>query len=51
MMAANHYKGLLRKVLLGFITEQDPIQAMLEWVARQMMLIEAEPKPVASRCT
>ncbi len=43
-MAPKHYKGLLRKVLLGFITEQDPVLAMLEWVAHQMMLIEAEAK-------
>lgn len=30
-MAPNHYKGLLKKVLLGFITEKDPVLAMLEW--------------------
>ncbi|MFZ2053569.1 MAG: IS256 family transposase [Candidatus Aminicenantales bacterium] len=48
-MAPNHYKGLLRKVLLGFITEQDPVLAMLEWVAHQMMLIEAEAKVGAEK--
>jgi len=48
-MAPNHYKGLLRKVLLGFITEQDPVLAMQEWVARQMMLIEAEAKVGAEK--
>jgi len=48
-MAQNHYKGLLRKVLLGFITEQDPVLAMLEWVAQQMMLIEAEAKVGAEK--
>jgi hypothetical protein len=32
-MAQTHYKTLFRKVLLGFITEQDPVLAMLEWVA------------------
>jgi putative transposase len=48
-MAPNHYKGLLRKVLLGFITEQDPVLAMLEWVAQQMMLIEAEAKVGAEK--
>jgi hypothetical protein len=31
-------------VLLGFITEQDPVLAMLESVAHHMMLIEAETK-------
>ena len=48
-MAPTHYKRLLRKVLLGFITEQDPFLAMLEWVARQMMLIEAEAKVGAEK--
>ncbi len=43
-MAPNHYKGLLKKLLLGFIIEQDPVLAMLEWVAHQMMMIEAEAK-------
>jgi flagellar biosynthesis/type III secretory pathway chaperone len=29
-------------VILGFITEKDPVLAMLEWVAQQIVLIEAE---------
>ncbi len=37
-------KTLLEKVLLGFLMADDPVQAMLEWVAYQMMLIEAENK-------
>jgi hypothetical protein len=41
-MAQAHNMALLEKVLLQFITEMDPILAMLEWVAHQMMLIEAE---------
>jgi putative transposase len=48
-MAQTHYKTLLRKVLLGFITEQDPVLAMLEWVAQMMMLIEAESKVGAEK--
>jgi hypothetical protein len=40
-MAEAHYKALLEKVLLGFLTADDPVQAMLEWLAHQMMLIEA----------
>ncbi len=48
-MAPNHYKGLLKKVLLGFITEQDRVLALLEWVARQMMLIEAEARVGAEK--
>jgi putative transposase len=34
---------------LGFITEKDPVLAMLEWVAHQMMLIEAEGKVGAEK--
>jgi putative transposase len=48
-MAQAHYKALLGKVLLGFITEKDPVLAMLEWVAHQMMLIEAEGKVGAEK--
>ena len=48
-MAQNHYKRLLRKVLLGFITEQDPVLAMLEWVAQMMMQIEAESRVGAEK--
>jgi len=48
-MALNHYKGLLRKVLLGFITEQDPVLAKLEGIAHQRMLIEAEAKVGAEK--
>jgi len=43
-MARNHYKEVFRKVLLGFISEDDPILAMREWVSQQMMQIEAEAK-------
>lgn len=43
-MARNNYKEIFRKVLLGFISEEDPILAMLEWVSQQMMQIEAEAK-------
>jgi putative transposase len=48
-MAKTHYKALLEKVLLGFLTADDPVQAMLEWVAHQMMLIEAENKVGAEK--
>ena len=36
-MAKAHYKALLGKVLLGFITEQNPVLAILEGVAQMMM--------------
>jgi hypothetical protein len=45
-MAQAHYKALLEKVLLGFITEKDPVLATLEWVAQQMMLIEADKRGI-----
>jgi len=48
-MAQTHYKTLFRKVLLGFISEQDPVLAMLEWVAQMMMEIEAESRVGAEK--
>jgi len=48
-MAKTHYKALLGKVLLGLLTEDDPVQAMLEWVAHKMMLVEAEGKVDAEK--
>jgi putative transposase len=48
-MAQPHYKGLFKKALLQFVSEPDPVLAMLEWVAGQMMLIEAEAKVGAEK--
>ena len=48
-MAPRHYKGLFKKALLRFVTEPDPVLAMLEWVAGQMMQIEAEAKVGAEK--
>jgi len=48
-MAQPHYKGLFKKALLQFVTEPDPVLAMLEWVAGQMMQIEAEAKVGAEK--
>ena len=48
-MAQPHYKGLFKKALLQFVTEPDPVLAMLEWVAGQMMQIEAEVKVGAEK--
>ena len=48
-MAQTHYKGLFKKALLQFVTEPDPVLAMLEWVAGQMMQIEAEAKVGAEK--
>jgi len=48
-MAQPHYKALLRKVLLGCISEPDPVLAMLRWVTDQMMRIESEAKVGAAK--
>jgi len=48
-MARAHYKALLARVLSGFISEDDPVLAMLEWIAHLMMLIEAEGKVGAEK--
>jgi putative transposase len=48
-MAQAHYKVLLQKVLLGCISEPDPILAMLRWVTEQMMRIESEAKVGAEK--
>jgi hypothetical protein len=48
-MAKTYYKALLGKVLLGLLMEDDPVQALLEWVAHQMMLIEAEGRVGAEK--
>jgi transposase-like protein len=48
-MAQIPYKTLFRKVLLGFVTEQDPVLAMLEWVAQMIIQIKAESKVGAEK--
>jgi hypothetical protein len=48
-MAQTHYKTLFSKVLVGFISEQDPVLAMLEWVAQMMMQIEVESRVGAEK--
>jgi len=48
-MAKAHNKALLRKALLGFLMIDDLVQAVLEWVANQMILIEVENKNGAEK--
>ena len=48
-MTQLHYKAILQKVLLGCLTEPDPVLAMLRWVADQMMRIESENKVGAAK--
>lgn len=42
-------KELFKRVLTDFITEEDPLLAMLRWMADQMMKIEAESKVGAAK--
>ena len=43
-MAQRHYRSALKKALLQFIAEPDPLLAMLRWVMTEMMRIESEAK-------
>jgi len=48
-MAQIHYTEVFKKKLIDFIAEEDPILAMLEWTAQQLMQIEAETKVGAEK--
>ena len=41
-MAQRDYKALLEKMLTGFLTEKDPIKAMLEWLLTELKRSESE---------
>ena len=43
------YKALLEGLLTGFLTEEDPVKAMLEWLLGELMKIESEAKVGAGR--
>lgn len=43
-MAQRHYRSDLRKALLQFIAEPDPLLCMLRWVMTELMRIESEAK-------
>jgi len=43
-MAQRDYKALLEKMLTGFLLEEDPLKAMLEWLTEELMRVEAETK-------
>ncbi len=43
-MAQRNYKAIFEKLLPGFLMEDDPIKAVVEWVFNQLMEIEAEAK-------
>jgi len=42
MATSKNLTGIFKKILVEFIGQKDPILAMLEWTAQQMMQIEAE---------
>ena len=44
MATSKNHTGIFKKVLVEFIGQEDPLLAMLEWTAQQMMQIEAEAK-------
>ncbi|MBC7364259.1 MAG: hypothetical protein H5U07_06920 [Candidatus Aminicenantes bacterium] len=43
-MAQKDYKTIFQGTLTGFLAEEDPIKAMLEWLLRELMGIEVEGK-------
>jgi putative transposase len=43
-MAQNNHTPFLKKMLLAFMTEPDPLYAMLEWLTNELMKLEAENK-------
>ena len=48
-MARTHYKALLQKALIGFLGEEDPVLAMLQWVAQEMKQIWLQPDKKSAR--
>ena len=43
-MAQRDYKRILQGLLTGFLAEEDPIKAMLEWLLTELMRVEVEAK-------
>jgi len=43
-MAQNNHTPFLKKMLIGFMAEPDPLYAMLEWLTNELMKLEAENK-------
>ena len=44
MATGKNDTGIFKKILVDFISQENPILSMLEWTAQQMMQIEAETK-------
>lgn len=49
MATGKNHTGIFKKILVNFIVQEDPLLAMLEWTAQQMMQIEAEAKAGARK--
>jgi hypothetical protein len=49
MATSKNHTGIFKKILVEFITKEDPIPAMLEWTAQQMMQTEAETRVGANK--
>ena len=41
MATDKNHTGIFKKILVDFISQEDPILAMLEWTAQQMIQMEA----------
>ena len=50
-MAKTNLITYFQKLLLQFITEQDPLLAMLQWLTEQLVQLESEVKVGAPKCT
>ena len=48
-MARKNDTTCYKKLLLNFITEPDPLYAMLQWLTEKMMAVEAEAKVGAAK--
>jgi len=49
MATGKNHTEIFKKILVEFITKEDPMLAMLKWTAQQMMQIEAEARVGAEK--
>ena len=48
-MAHKNHTPFLKKMLLEFMTEPDPLYAMLEWLTNELMKLEAQKQSWSSQ--
>jgi hypothetical protein len=48
-MAQREHRTLVRRLQTGFLTEQDPMKARLEWLLTELMKIETDARLGAPR--